>query len=291
MKKNNINLVTRPIIWYTESLHRVDASTTALFRCPICLQDINDENQFTQDVAKAHIIPKAFGGKSKTYVCCNCDNKIGHTFEGHFINLVKNMRILAKKQNGKLRGKQEYTKNNVVCPAQMAVKKDKGWEVTLPRPGDAVHLLDKIPKDRNIRNPVKLNFFFTLSEKNDNPAIRMTMLKISYLGAFLNFGYDYILHKQLDWIRYALLNNDESQNLYDYFNVLCTQSNGDFSRLYTFNGIVNGKSALVSVIKIYNVETLVILPPQNREYITEYGIGHSDIVFSKLPKSTFLIVK
>lgn len=299
MKQDNINILQRSKNWYTESLHRADTSSNAIFRCPICLQDINNENQFIQDIANAHIIPKALRGKNKTFVCKDCDNTIGRRYEGQFINWAKNTRRYYGKESGKLRGKLEYVKNNIICPAQLNVQKDKGWEVILPRRGDAMYVLDKIPPNGIIRDQQKFNFLYTPPGEADDLSAQTTFLKIAYLGTFLSFGYDYILHKQLNWVRQMLLSNVKNHAPYNFtfiFPKNLIRTKKEFPFLFLFDGDVNDIPALICVLRLFESQLLVLLPPKCRELPNNFkgyviaNNGCFDITLSiNLPALAFLV--
>lgn len=254
----------KPLSWYTDSLHRTETTSKAIFRCPVCLQDINDENQFTQNIVNAHIIPKALGGKSTTYVCRKCDSNIGSVYEGPIINTIKDQNILQGKSTGRLRGKLEYVKNNIVCPAQLNFQ--KGWKVNLPRPGDAQYILDKIPQDGIIRESQKLNFLYQIPKRADNIALFAVILKIAYLGAFCCFGYDYILHSQLDWVRIILKGSGKVKFPYNFAFLFPPHQiiTKDYPFLI-FDGTVNELNSLLCVIKFNEKQVLVLLPPRNHD--------------------------
>jgi hypothetical protein len=282
----NVNILNRSLRWYTESLHRIITSPNVLFRCPICLQDINNENQFVQDIAEAHIIPKALGGKSKTYVCRNCDNKIGHTCEGPFINWARDLRIIYGKNEGRLRGKFEYIHNNIKLQTHLNFKSNRGWSLLVPKPGCVHHFVNDIPPDGIIRKPQKFNFIYSSRNRINDAIAQISMLKIAYLGAFEMLGYEYILNEQLNWVRTILQTCKIDNTIYKFAFILPkglarTEFNEQLPLIVIFEGSLNSIPALVCMGRFYEAWYLIALPPLNRRIPNDYNgyFSHESVNF------------
>lgn len=191
----------------SQQLRELSPNTNETFKCPFCLKSFYEIDPNDKKIAKAHVIPEALGGKYKTFACKTCDNELGGQLEGHIINFIRDMKILAGKMDGSIRGKTSIELNGHSVVVQPIYIDAEEYIFKIPNPFDANYFSDYV----NAQNK-SFKFDMILEEKGlEIENIERFYLKMAYLAAFDRWGYHYILKEEVDKIRRFLMGEIESK--------------------------------------------------------------------------------
>lgn len=184
---------------FTTELRTLFPEYKYIFKCPFCLRDFSEPDIDTNKIIDAHIIPEKLGGRSKTVACAECDNRIGHEIEGPMINFLYANEIMHGRRIGKVWGKTYARINDKKYRTQISGTKDKRILVHLPIPQE----VDEFFK-QDFENLKKASIVYECSERINDEIVSPLFLKMAYLAAFERYGYRYIFHPELNWIRDVL---------------------------------------------------------------------------------------
>lgn len=176
------------------------------FMCPTCLRKIPLQNR--DEISVAHIVPKAAGGRSRTYLCRQCNSSFGSRQDkwfGEFVRLARDstssilstaiqdgyFHIDGHRVNGYWRadGDKNFTfyiddRRNSPTVSKLMDQKFRG---------NAPGIKLKVPL------PILRNERF----------IKVGFLTAGYLKWFAQFGYSWVLQKHLDPVRQQIQCPDE----------------------------------------------------------------------------------
>lgn len=238
----------------TEELKNIFSDYKSSYKCPICLHDFSIEDVDKGKLCDAHIIPKTLGGKRRTIVCTNCDNKIGHEIEGPIKNYLTNLSTIYLKKNGKIYGSSEIIIEGKTFPAQISANKGKGWTIKMLDPNLVEQLFGQIKKA-----PFKVTALIPKPRKATNQTNTALSLKIAYLAAFEHYGYNYILKNQLNWVRDALRSPQSYKTPYKCSFIIDPYPFKNEYLLIRYSLI--GFDTPIFIGKLGKLGTLVLLPP------------------------------
>jgi len=194
-KADILNLLSGNLEVFLPHLH-------GYFLCPICLAQIplREKNKITE----AHIIPKAAGGKLKTYLCCNCNSLLGAKQDkwfGEYMRLAsqeKSSIFETKIKDGgfwiegvRVNGRWEYDRN-------------RGLSFTEIVQQNPPHINEKVGKIFSSR-PSKMDIKVSFPLLKQETMIRLGVLTAGYLMWFRLFGYSWVLQSHLQPIRDYIL--------------------------------------------------------------------------------------
>jgi hypothetical protein len=186
------------------------------FLCPICLDEFSDPSK----LARAHVIPDSVGGKHTTLVCIRCDSVAGSRYDRH------------------LATEKEYFDDLKTSSATYVVfqpKRNKGIRVVADLSGmrDPKPHMDFSPPLRTSQETWReffseegpgdtLEFLLEfppkpLAQTIDWKKRNLSLIYASYLMMFYQFGYEYVLSENAEFIRQAI--SDESMSI-DFRNAI-----------------------------------------------------------------------
>jgi HNH endonuclease len=185
------------------------------FACPFCLELFGrDGLNPPERISVEHCIPKKLGGTlaTSTLTCTRCNNRMGSAVESHLKSRLENEAILDGKSKNSLRAWVTVGQAGKVR-ASMTFKGD------LKEIG--IHIDDKrSPKGHSLEatqalkaaidNPAGTGIQLSLALPGNIRRSDIALLRIGYLMMFRQFGYGYILHRNLDKVREQLMNPWES---------------------------------------------------------------------------------
>lgn len=182
---------------YTAELRDLFPGYSYTFKCPICFRDFDIQQK---KIIDAHIVPQSLGGRLTTFSCVECDSRIGHDIEGPIINFLLDGEVLEGRRVGKVRGGETLLRiDNREYRARISVAKKGQIMVNLPNPYEYAYFLE-----HDAQNMHKSQIIYDWSGRVSDEKITPLFLKMAYLAAFDTYGYRYIYHHELNWVRYIL---------------------------------------------------------------------------------------
>ncbi len=255
---------------FTDELQTIYSRYKFVFKCALCLRDFSIKDIEEGRVINAHIIPGKLGGSITTIACRCCDSRIGHDIEGPTINYLHDSDVIQGRKSGKMRGKSYVSIGNKLCPTQVSSTSDGKIVVKILNPAHVAKFFEQ----NFVKPPFQIRMYLQQSRKARDDKVAPLLLKMAYLAAFDQYGYTYILQKELDWIRAIL--KDPTSNEMPYRCALLSQNP-------LLAGPVKGMEYLLFPVKVneFNVPTfiarncLVVLPPLERnskQVFNGYGL-------------------
>ena len=256
---------------YSADLRRARPDSVAAFMCPVCLREFNIETTGASSIARAHVFPKAVGGKHKTRACKVCDERIGDKVEGPVVSILKSHRIVTGLTFGPAYCRAKMSIGHLTASAHVSFG-DGGLEIEIPKRGAfdglpallGVEVLHDTPGPVPFRHcpPIKLTLTSFTADLAD--LARVLALKIAYYTAFEQYGYSYILRKDLDWVR-SVLQDPLSRGAPCVHSVqLCNNPfapAGDYPVTSLCEAETDKMRGLLCVAGFWNVGFMTMLPP------------------------------
>lgn len=198
---------------FTSELKRLLPNYGYTFKCPFCFRDFSNDDIVQRKVIDAHIIPESLGGRTTTIACYECDNRIGTAIEGPAINWTSDIEIMTGKRTGKIRGGKTYLRTqNRNYKVEILANKKNQVVINIPNPNDYAYFLE-----HDVHNIDKSQRSYDWSERVTDEQLAQFYLKMAYLAAFDKYGYKYIYHSELNWIRCALASKAKYHIPYKFF--------------------------------------------------------------------------
>ncbi len=195
--------------------------------CPICTRDFHKLDNLTF----GHIIPESLGGRRRTLVCTECDNRLGHQAESH----LKNFLLAEEGSLGLsfLQGSLEISGVRINQATKWDVKKGGTTEFSVGKNNDPKKIELFQEKLRN--NPDKIELKLRL---NYNPIrVKIAHIKIGYLACFDEIGYRYVLSENTKLIREQLLHPSRHNKDLELLSLTNNNCDHDFKGRYSIKPI------------------------------------------------------
>jgi hypothetical protein len=186
------------------------------FLCPVCLNEFSDPSS----LARAHVIPDSVGSKHRTLVCSRCDSIAGSKYDRHLAKEKEYFDDL-KKPSATYVVFQPKRNKGIKVVADLAGMRDLNPHMDFSSPsrtkpnvwGD--YFSKEGPGDT-------LEFSLEFSSEITPQTIdvkkrNLSLIYASFLMMFYQFGYEYVLSENADYIRQAII--DESMSI-DFRNAI-----------------------------------------------------------------------
>ncbi len=171
--------------------------------CPLCLRPFVLDSKSDQRPTAEHIVQESLGGTLEfpTLTCARCNNDDGRRLQGHlkkamraldFLNGKGSMPTVIHNDVGHVVANVDW---NMAAPVQIKVLGEKASNV------EAVEALPKL-----FRENAKISMTFKFDFIHE-PYLR-AVLRVAYLAAFKQFGYNYLLSEGATQVR-RVLNDGE----------------------------------------------------------------------------------
>jgi len=250
--------------------------------CPICKKVIplKEKNK----ISEAHIIPKVAGGKLKTFLCRECNSKLGSKQDKWFgeytriQNQVPPTMFSTKIKEG------FFEIDDDKLQGDWTFDKDKGFNIFIDKKRNPPNKHQQFINKFKSKIP-KVVFSVELPLLKNEKMIHIGFLTAAYLMWFRAFGYSWVMQSHLDIIREQILNPEK--------NIL----KGKF---FSFQKASLSKP-LIGIAKLFDeivlimlfLKSVIFLPPIDRPEIysnldkiikTVDKTGQNMIKISDLPK-------
>lgn len=176
------------------------------FICPTCLDKIPLKESHM--VSEAHIIPKAAGGKLKTYICKDCNSRFGAKQDKWFGELVR----MSKEDTPSVfftKFKKPYFMiDDIKLNGHWEADKNKGFTFYINKGRNSPTTINRFMEKVNNKPP---SYTLTLSFpiKENKRMITMGFLTAGYLMWFYTLGYSWAFQRHLDQIREQIQNPEK----------------------------------------------------------------------------------
>jgi hypothetical protein len=234
MDMSKLDLVVKEKLFqlYADNLSVHFPKLRDVFLCPICLNAFLRDALYTVvDVRDAlltaeHIIPEAIGGQICTLTCKECNNRIGGSqLDSHLIQKLKvddldlnetPLRVWAQVKGYGVEVElyvndqhlEIYSLSNAPGPNSRIVELIDIVQ-TVEQETGRINIDPGIAGSRGLLGENDQLSFALKGRSGYSPLrLKCAILKIGYLLMFHFFGYEYILHKNLQQVRTQILNPD-----------------------------------------------------------------------------------
>ena len=210
MTKKIIRRLDKLFSLYAANLKIYKPELDDKFLCPIC-QKIFDRSALCGDhpsISIAHIIPESMGGHQSTITCTKCNNTIGSKFDNH----PKLEKEYYEWLNGKRKDYCQINcgKDNTPAFCKFGYDSEKSmpsisfWPAAKFEPNYQIFLESARHDWSNFTFNIKTRGFF-------NPVkLNISLIHSGLLLMFYQFGYEYILSPNSQFINDLILGNIES---------------------------------------------------------------------------------
>ncbi len=238
------------------SLEQFFPGLTDHFMCPTCLRRIPLCNR--DEISEAHIIPRAAGGRAKTYLCTRCNSQFGAQQDkwfGEFVRLASEPKpwVLST-----------AIKDGYFFIDGQRVNGHWGMD------GDR-HLVfysddrrnspkvNRFLDERFAGPPSRIKLTVSLPILSNDNLIKVGFLMCGYLMWFATFGYSWVLQKHLDIVRRQIL--QPSVDLIGT-NYIATHDMNTAKPWIAFLPLSTGPVNAFGLLK-----NIVIFPPRHRPHL------------------------
>lgn len=173
------------------------------YMCPICLKKIplNEKNR----ISEAHIIPKAAGGRLKTYLCTSCNSHFGREQDKWFGELIR----ISCSENPSIFAtyiKEGYFMiDGIRVNGQWKRDKNGNFEFCIYKNRNSPET-NRLLNEKFGTRPEEIKLSFPIPIIRNERLIDIGFLTAGYLMWFGTFGYSWVLQQHLQPIRDQILN-------------------------------------------------------------------------------------
>lgn len=200
---------------YSKNLSLYRPELVGRFLCPICLEEFSDPSQ----IALAHVIPDAMGGRLTTLSCNRCDSEIGHKYNRHLVKEKEHFDDFEKPSQAYVTFQPKGNRGIKVI-ADLAGLRE-------PRPHIKCYPTSKMPKEiyrdyfseSGPGNALEFSLGFS-RESIDLRKRNLSLIHSSFLMMFYQFGYEYILSECADYMREAIIGKNKFINFKNAINFI-----------------------------------------------------------------------
>lgn len=183
------------------------------FMCPTCLRKVPLKNR--DEISIAHIVPKAAGGRTKTYLCKKCNNSFGSRQDKWFGEFVKLARDSTSSIFSTAIKDGYFYIDGLRVNGHWQVDEDKNFSFYIDDRRNSptvIKLMDK----KFQGNPPEIKLKVPLPLLRNDKLIKVGFLTAGYLKWFAQFGYSWVLQKYLDPVRQQIQRPDKDIIIENY---------------------------------------------------------------------------
>jgi hypothetical protein len=187
---------------YASNLSAFVPSLQNIFACPLCLRGFTQDALESEGLTEEHVISRELGGRLITLTCKECNSRDGAELDVHLVNefraLDKISGLSAQPFKGRVKvgdAKQDveiYVSGGKSPRLRLVGDKKRTNPASLR---EIEQLLESEPRGVKFQ----LNFGY------DRHRANVAKLRAAYLLMFKYFGYEYILHKNVEGVRQQIL--------------------------------------------------------------------------------------
>lgn len=202
---------------YSSNLSFYKTEKKDVFLCPVCLNEFSKEDSDTNPskLALAHVIPRSIGGKLKTLICAQCDSKIGAQYDRHVL-LEKENFDRQKGNSDAFKYAHLTLKDGDRIPIMLNWDGPTDPQIIISNPVSRKYPAAKWREDIGKFTGLSGEFDFSIEFKEEvvDPKKRnISLLYSAFLMMFHQFGYEYVLSRNVDRIRQIIVGKDKSFDL------------------------------------------------------------------------------
>jgi HNH endonuclease len=228
--------------------------------CPLCMREFGLDDLESKKLDIEHVIPKSAGGTVLTLTCHRCNIECGSEIDSHFARKVRFDEALRTggELGARLKGK------DLGAPAYLTFAGQQlhiRLDPTTPRMAEI--LQDRFGQYAAGERALHLNIIDNI----DQSKLVAAMVKVAYLGVFVDWGYRYAMLPMLDWIRKGIRESGKERDC--FLKIVVNATLTDFTDLaeeptrISFDAICGGIKVSCSVINgvLSRGAFWVFLPP------------------------------
>lgn len=268
------NKASRLFDRYAANLSYYHPSLANSFLCPLCLQFFSKNAIETDELSLEHIIPSAIGGRFETLTCRNCNCGDGSRLDAHFIK--------------RLRIEDKFTGNSSK-PLDTRIQVGKGEAGAHVYFGEQIRII-VIPQISHPKSPkviidelesgvTSFSISGILGYKKLSSAVGL--LRIAYLLAFSYFGYGYVLHENLEQVRWQIAHPETATDVlggfFTFKDVVATNVMGLLNEPAELRCFVAVIETMTEVRRLFGV-VLPGLDLESKNIYRRWSIVLSDVV-------------
>jgi hypothetical protein len=238
---------------------------------PLCLNEF-DENDIENNLTEEHVIPNSADGRITTLTCRPCNSACGSEIASHFARVFRIEE--ARQTRGPIDARIKI-RNSIGSPALVSFT-ENGLHCRLdPTKPYVREVLMERPAQYS-KGERKLNF--TFRSNIDSSKLVTSIIKVAYLGLFVDWGYRYMLLPNTEWVRIGIKRSGpERENLEQLVISATITDIGELPATptcMTFSAVCCGVSVSCSIINgiLGPGAFWVLLPPI---FDLNAGSGHS----------------
>lgn len=191
-----------------KSLLHFDGFSSGYFLCPICLKSYS-ANATNQDlISKAHIIPKAAGGKDLTYLCKRCNNYLGRKQDkwfGEFYRLSKGKKSILETTQKSGR----FKIADIPVNGNWALDPDGTLKISIYNNRNSPKTLKALDQLQKSGAASEADIALDIPLLKNKDSLNVGFLTAAYLSWFRELGYSFALQPHLEPIRRQILNPEK----------------------------------------------------------------------------------
>ena len=252
------------------------------FMCPTCMCIIPTAN--LNEISEAHIVPKAAGGKLKTFLCTKCNNKFGTKQDKWFGEIIK----IANDENASIlsSGIRDgyFMIDGIKVNGHWKQDQDGSLSFYMYINRNSPEINQMINRKFGAKPP-KIRMEVPLPLLRNEQLIEVGYLTSAYLMWFGLMGYSWALQSHLDSVRQQIL-NPEKEVIDSKYLFMVKPANWA-----PWIGLI---SLFDEVVPAFGLKKhLVVLPPRDRPNYydslkrSQTNVNLSDIKPLKLPDKPF----
>lgn len=176
------------------------------YACPLCLDLFTVRDLEAKRLTREHVPPASVGGREMVLTCRECNNRAGSTVDAHL------ERAEALRRFGSNDPLRELDMSLTIAGVTNRGTIHGGLGGVLivgnPKqnhPDDVATLSEGFAELMEAGHSMQIRFRDTFHPR----AAQLGYVRAAYLAAFARFGYSYVLRQSLDWIRAALVDDED----------------------------------------------------------------------------------
>jgi hypothetical protein len=173
-----------------------------MFACPLCLRGFTRDALESEGLTEEHVISRELGGRLITITCKECNSRGGAELDVHLINEFRALDKISGLSEKPFRGRVKV--GDVKQDVEIYVSGDKSRRLRLVGDKKRTNPASLREIEHSLEaEPGKVKF--QLNFGYDRHRANVAKLRAAYLLMFRYFGYEYILHKNVERVRRQIL--------------------------------------------------------------------------------------
>lgn len=187
---------------FAANLSAFDSSQRNIFACPLCLRGFTPDALESEGLTEEHIISRELGGRLITLTCKECNSRGGAELDAHLVNEFRALDKISGLSDKPLKGRVKV--GDVKQEVEVYVSGDKSPLLQLVGDKKRTNPASLLEIERSLESEPG-NVRFQLNFGYDRHRANVARLRAAYLLMFRYFGYEYILHKNVERVRQQIL--------------------------------------------------------------------------------------